>query len=254
MVLFLLLQPPRSAPPPSARRRAVEMLAKGRKKTAVEPEYVALEPDGSDAWRADAVVRTIQTGGVGVMPTDTGYTFVSSVTSKAGVERILRLKGAADERKPLSLLCKDLATVDAYALGIDRPMFKLLKTYLPGPYTFILRASSKLPKQAYHDGKRQWKRSEIGVRIPGDPVTLAMLEQLDEPLLCSTVPSPDGEVDFNPVEWCSLDDADWCSQVDFVCDAGSRPVDGSTVYDLSAIADGEEPELLREGLGELIAA
>ena len=171
-----------------------------------------------------------------------------------GVERILRLKGAADERKPLSLLCKDLATVDAYALGIDRPMFKLLKTYLPGPYTFILRASSKLPKQAYHDGKRQWKRSEIGVRIPGDAVCLAMLEQLDEPLLCSTVPSPDGEVDFNPVEWCSLDDADWCSQVDFVCDAGSRPVDGSTVYDLSAIADGEEPELLREGLGELIAA
>ena len=70
----------------------------------------------------------------------------------------------------------------------------------------------------------------------------------------STVPAPEGEVEFNPVEWCSLDDADWCSQVDFVCDAGSRPVDGSTVYDLSAIADGEEPELLREGLGELIAA
>ena len=190
------------------------------------------------------------------MPTDTGYTFVSSVTSKAGVERILRLKGAADERKPLSPLCKDLATVDAYALGIDRPMFKLLKTYLPGPYTFILRASSKLPKQAYHDGKRQWKRSEIGVRIPGDAGDPgdARAARRAAALLDGAEPRRREVHDFNLAEWCSLDDADWCSQVDFVCDAGSRPVDGSTVYDLSAIADGEEPELLREGLGELIAA
>ena len=125
------------------------------------------------------------------MPTDTGYTFVSSGLEAAGVERILRLKGAADERKPLSLLCKDLATVDAYALGIDRPMFKLLKTYfaVPGPYTFILRAveaaEAGVPRrQAAVEAQRDWRAH------PSDPPAWRMLEQLDELLLCSTVPKP----------------------------------------------------------------
>ena len=157
------------------------------------------------------------------------------------------------------MLCRDLATIDAFALGIDRPLYKLLRSHLPGPYTFILRASPALPKMVYHDGQRQWKRAEIGVRIPADPVCAALLEQLDEPLLCSTVPTEEGE-QLVCDELCDVLVTDerapaeigdtWCGSVDFILDAGPRPLDGSTVYDLR---DADQPELVREGLGPPIA-
>jgi tRNA threonylcarbamoyl adenosine modification protein (Sua5/YciO/YrdC/YwlC family) len=233
------------------------MMAKGSKSKKQEMDYTILESDGSDAWRAESAVTCIRKGGVGVIPTDTGYSFVTSVSSKQGVNRILRLKGEGTGRKPLSLLCQDLATVQEYALGIDKPKYKMLKAHLPGPYTFILRASPALPKMVYHDGKRQWKRSEIGLRIPGDLVCSSLLEQLDEPLLCSTVPLLDDDeedeyVAYNPevapfCEVAEMGDA-WCQQVDFVLDAGPRPSDGSTVLDIRE----DEPVLLRQGIGPVI--
>ena len=81
-------------------------------KGGVEQVYVTLEEDGSDAWRADAAVRILADGGMGVLPTETGYSFVTKVSSKKGVERILTIKGAEDSKKPLSLLCIDHATID----------------------------------------------------------------------------------------------------------------------------------------------
>ena len=81
-------------------------------KGGVEQVYVTLEEDGSDAWRADEAVRILADGGMGVLPTETGYSFVTKVSSKKGVERILTIKGAEDSKKPLSLLCIDHATID----------------------------------------------------------------------------------------------------------------------------------------------
>ena len=231
--------------PPISRCTAPYMLAKKKKAGGGRPalDYIRLEEDGSDTWRASDALEAIRSGGCGVIPTDTSYSFVTTVSSKEGVERILRLKGASHRKKPLSLLCRDLATIDEFALGIDKPVYKLLRSHLPGPYTFILRASPALPKVVYHDGQRQWKRSEIGVRIPDDAVCTSLLEQLDEPLLCSTVPT-DEESGEQLI--CDLQLADsWCTSVDFVLDAGPRPLDGSTVYDLRE----EEPTLVREGIG-----
>jgi tRNA threonylcarbamoyl adenosine modification protein (Sua5/YciO/YrdC/YwlC family) len=227
-----------------------------------EVAYTVLEEDGSDVWRADDAVAAIRSGGVGVIPTDTGYSFITAVSSKEGVSRILKLKGVSNGRKPLSLLCRDLATIQEYALGIDKTKYKMLRSYLPGPYTFILRASPALPKMVYHDGKRQWKRSEIGVRVPDDTVCAHLLEQLEEPLLCSTVPlgyTTDAEddlrdeVDVYPeaqvalfCDVAAIGDT-WCKEVDFVIDAGPRPSDGSTICDMRE----EEPVLLRQGIGPL---
>jgi len=214
-------------------------------------EYAEVLPDGSDAWRASKVVDLLQSGGVGVLPTDVSYSFVTPVSSRSGVERILRLKGAAGGKKPLSLLCRDLSEIDKYTYGIDRITFKLLKRNLPGPFTFILPASSELPKMIYQDkrgAKKKWKRSEIGIRVPNDGVLLSILEQLDEPLLCSTLPVDEdsGAQIVCHVSHSLRDGADWCSQVDFILDAGERPVDGSTIYDLTQ----ESPVLVREGLGD----
>lgn len=129
----------------------------------------------------------------------------------------------------------------------DKGLFKLLKNCLPGPYTFILRASAELPKMVYAGGKKSWKRKEIGIRIPSDPVCQGVLEQLEEPLLCSTVPTVEGEqmVCHSPAD---NSDADWCREVDVVIEAGERPVDGSTIYDFTS----GELELLREGLGPIL--
>lgn len=215
-----------------------------------ELQYFDVERDGSDIWRADKAVRLLSAGGCGVIPTDTSYSFVTPVSSREGIERILRIKGAESSKKPLSLLCPDLATIDKYTYGIDKQLFKMLKKNLPGPYTFILPASSDLPKMIYQDGKKKWKRSEIGVRIPDDPICQAIVEQIGEPLLCSSVaPDIDPDNDSDPAFLlCSAMEGDtWCKKVDFVIDGGERPFDGSTIYDLTDPSN--SMTLLREGLG-----
>ena len=109
----LLARPPAARPPAAWARRFTVLSARRQEgKGAVEQVYVTLEEDGSDAWRADEAVRILADGGMGVLPTETGYSFVTKVSSKKGVERILTIKGAEDSKKPLSLLCPDHATID----------------------------------------------------------------------------------------------------------------------------------------------
>ena len=142
-------------------------------KVSEQTEYIKVEADGSDAWKTMDVVEIINRGGLGVVPTETGYGFVCSLDSKDGLERMLRIKDCHQCKKPMSLLCSDLQTIDNYCFGIDRRVFKILKKNLPGSYTFILPAKNSLPKQIIFDSKgnkHSWKRQTLGVRIPTDPV------------------------------------------------------------------------------------
>ena len=221
-----------------------------------ESEYVKVQEDGSDAWRCADITDLLRRGGVGVLPTDTGYGFVTPIDSKAGLERILKIKGYEGCKKPLSLLVPDLATIDTYCLGINKSTFKLLKKNLPGPYTFILPASSNLPKMMFLDSKgkkHSWDRKSLGVRIPEDQVLHYVQEELGgTPLLVSSLPNPDEDDEYEggpegpaQLNQCQVDvGSSWCSNVDFIVDAGERPVDGSTIYDLCG-----EPTLVRQGLG-----
>jgi len=227
-----------------------------------ETLYIECEPDGSDAWRCADITDILRRGGVGCLPTDTGYGFVTTIDSKAGLERILKMKGYLGCKKPLSLLCNDLATIDQYCYGIDKQTFKILKAAFPGPYTIILPASSQLPKMMFIDskgGKHSWSRKSLGVRMPDDPVLRYVQEELGgTPLLVSSLPNEpnddlveeDEDDDFigaAQLQSCRIDyGSNWCQQVDFVVDGGERPVEGSTIYDLTG-----EPKLLREGLGDL---
>ena len=239
----------------SARRSGSDVAGKrrqGKGGPKQDLDYVEVLEDGSDAWRAARVADVLRQGGVGVIPTDTSYSFVCRVDSKAAVQRLLALKGEQDRKKPLALLCGDLATIDAYTRYTSKVTFKLLRRALPGPYTFILPASDALPRVIYKDGTRRWKRDTVGVRIPDDPVCRLLLDELDGPLFCSSVPtSDDGDqlVCRLPLEDDDGKAQSWCALVDFVVDAGTRPVEGSTIYDLAA---GDGPVVTREGLGPLL--
>ena len=230
-----------------------------------ETLYIECESDGSDAWRCQAITDILRRGGVGCLPTDTGYGFVTTIDSKAGLERILKRKGYLGCKKPLSLLCNDLSTIDQYCYGIDKQTFKILKAAFPGPYTIILPASSQLPKMMFLDnkgGKHSWSRKSLDVRMPDDPVLRYVQEELGgTPLLVSSLPNDPnddlGEEDEDDDDFigaaqlqsCRIDyGSNWCAQVDFVVDGGERPAEGSTIYDLTMTG---EPKLLREGLGDL---
>ena len=239
--LVLLLATPTTHALAAAKRR------KPSKPKTSAPDYIDILPDSDDvAWQCESVVATLKSGGVGVIPTDTGYAFCARVNEKDAVRRLLDIKGADSGKKPLALLCRDLASIDMYTRYQSRTIFKVLKKALPGPYTFVLPASEHLPRVLLKNGKRQWKRNTVGVRVPADAVCAAILEALDgEPLFCSSVPvSEDGDqlVCHGPLD----EDGSWCSLVDFVVDAGPRPIEGSTMYDL---ASDDGPVLVRERLG-----
>ena len=211
--LVLLLATPTTHALAAAKRR------KPSKPKTSEPDYVDIQ-DGDVAWQCESVVATLKSGGVGVIPTDTGYAFCARVNEKDAVRRLLDIKGADSGKKPLALLCRDLAAIDQYTRYQSRTIFKVLKKALPGPYTFVLPASEHLPRVLLKNGKRQWKRNTVGVRVPADAVCAAILEALDgEPLFCSSVPvSEDGDqlVCHGPLDV----EGSWCSLVDFVVDAG----------------------------------
>jgi len=241
----------------------------GGSKKAPSALFLEVEADGSDTWKCDRVVEIIKSGGVGVLPTDTSYAFVTSLSSKAGVERILRIKHEERCKKPLSILCADIASIDKYTYGIDRTFFKVLNKNLPGPYTFILPASSELPKMLFVDGKgakKTKKRTTVGCRIPNDPVALSILNQLESPLLVSSVPNDGNMVSQEDDEACEISEdawniggpddtmlcmntasTSWFRSVDFVVEAGERPEGGGTIFDLTEPDEG--PLLVRKGMG-----
>jgi tRNA threonylcarbamoyl adenosine modification protein (Sua5/YciO/YrdC/YwlC family) len=209
----------------AATTTSTALFAKGGKnrspnKISAQTKYIEVEADGSDAWRTMDLVGILENGGMGVLPTDTGYCFVTSVDSKNGLERILRIKGLHTCRKPLSLLCSDIATIDKYCYGISKMVFKILKKNLPGAYTFILPASTALPKGMVFDSKghkHSWARDTLGVRIPNDPVLRHLQDDLllCMPLLVSSIPV-DEEMEDQLFD-CVLDpDASWCNDVDFI--------------------------------------
>lgn len=220
-------------------------------KVSEKTEFIQVEADGQDVWKTMDIVDILQRGGLGVLPTETGYGFVCSLDSKDGLERMLRIKGQHQCKKPMSLLCSDLSTIDKYCFGIDRGIFKILKKNLPGPYTFILPAKNALPKAFFFnskDTKHSLKRQTLGVRIPSDPVIRYVQDELlgGVPLLISSLPV-DEEEESQLLDYRLDPDSSWSNDVDFVVDAGVRPYEGSTIYDMT----NREPELVREGLGNV---
>lgn len=214
---------------------------------------------------------------MGIIPTDTCYSFVTLMNNAQGIRRILKLKSEG-MKKPLSLLCKDIATISKYSSNISdqKWVFKILKSSLPGPYTIILPSSKEVPSVLVDHNKhmRRWKRREIGVRIPQDDVCSFLTQSLDLPLISGSVPEFREDEDISDLGrvisdesyttedkmlldsngWGSSHESSWMGRwlqdVDFIVDngfrGGSHADDGrSTVLDLTS----GEAVVLRQGRG-----
>ncbi|HSL19253.1 MAG TPA: L-threonylcarbamoyladenylate synthase [Methylomirabilota bacterium] len=199
---------------------------------------VEIDPVSPEPWLVARAAEVLRKGGVAIIPTDTVYGLACGISRPDAIKRIYSLKDM-DPKKPLAILVADMTTIGHYARGVTTPYYRLMKRVLPGPYTFIFEATPEVPKIMLR------KRRTIGVRMPDNPITLALLEALDEPLLTTSVRTPADEWVIHPLEVESTLD----ERVDLVVDGGPAVATPSTVVDLS----GDVPVLLREGKGDVAA-
>lgn len=180
--------------------------------------------------------QIIRDGGVIAYPTDSCYAFGCHIGDKSAMERVRKLR-AMDERRHLTLMCRDLSEIGLYA-RVDNAQYRLLRQFTPGSYTFILEATREVPRRLLHP-----KRKTIGIRIPDHPVALALLEELAEPLLSSTAQlagEPDPLNDGGEIR-SRLE-----HHLELVLDAGPCGIVPSTVVDLTSGA----PVVTRVGRGD----
>ncbi|PTN10994.1 L-threonylcarbamoyladenylate synthase [Nitrosomonas aestuarii] len=200
-------------------------------------QFFTIHTDNPHLRLIKQAVNIVHNGGVIVYPTDSCYALGCQIGDKSAMSRIRRIR-QVDDKHHFTLVCRNLAEISLYA-RVDNTQYRLLKANTPGSYTFILQASREVPRRLQHP-----KRYTIGLRIPDHPVALALLEELNEPLLSSTLILPDDEFPLNDVEAIRerLE-----HQVDLVMDAGSCGLEMTSVIDLTD----EVPMLVRAGKGDL---
>lgn len=186
----------------------------------------------------DLVIETLRDGGIVIYPTDTLYAIGCDALNNNAIERICRFKDINPQKTNLSIVCCDISQASEYA-RIDNRSFQLLRANLPGPFTFILPASSSLPK--VFKG-----RKTVGVRIPDNTIARLLAERLGNPVLTTSIEwNPD-----YPEEGCEPESIAmrYENDVDLLIDCGTGELVPSTVVDCT---DGNNPEIVREGKGEL---
>jgi tRNA threonylcarbamoyl adenosine modification protein (Sua5/YciO/YrdC/YwlC family) len=200
-------------------------------------QFFSIHTDTPNIRLIRQAVAIVRSGGIIVYPTDSCYALGCHIGDKDAMTRIRAIR-QVDERHHFTLVCRNLAEIATYA-KVDNSQYRLLKATTPGSYTFILQATREVPRRLQHP-----KRSTIGLRIPGHPVVQALLEELDEPLLSSTLILPGDELPLNDAEEIRerLE-----HQVELVMDAGSCGIDMTTVIDLTT----DVPALVRPGKGDL---
>ncbi len=198
-------------------------------------QYFQIHPQNPQPRLLRQAVQILRQGGVIAYPTDSAYALGCCLDDKAALDRLRRVRGL-DEDHLLTLLCRDLSALSTYA-KVDNRVYRLLKAHTPGPYTFILPATSEVPRRLHHP-----KRRTIGLRIPDHIICQALLAELGEPMLTTTLHLPGvAEAIADADELASI----LRGQVDLIIDGGHTGVRPTTVVDLS-----EGVQILREGAGD----
>lgn len=200
---------------------------------------LAIHPKDPEPRKIRSVVDRLNAGEVVICPTDTVYAYVCSAHQPRAIEQVAKLKGQKPQRADLSLVCADLSQLSLYAKAISTAAFRIMKRALPGPYTFILPASSEIPKLFKNN------RRTVGIRVPDHPVTMALVKELGHALVVASVHDPDKVVDYTTDP--ERIDEHLGYQVDIVIDSGTGGLEASTVIDLTS----EEVTVVREGKGSL---
>lgn len=201
-------------------------------------QYLSIHPDDPQARLLHVAADVVRKGGLVAFPTDSCYAIGCHLGDKDAVERIRAIRGV-DDRHHLTLMCRDLSQIAQFA-RVDNAQYRLLKAATPGSYTFILEGTKELPRRVLHP-----KRKTIGLRVPSNPVALALLEQLGEPLLTSTLILPGDEAPLTE-GWEIQDRLD--DRLELILDGGYCGTEPTTVIDLTATL----PVLVRAGRGPLV--
>lgn len=199
-------------------------------------QYFQIHPENPQARLIKQAAQIVSSGGIVALPTDSAYALVCRLDDKSAVDKLRRIRGV-DDKHHLTLLVRDLSEVAQYA-RVDNAQYRLLKATMPGPYTVILEATRELPRRLSHPS-----RKTIGLRVPENKITLALLEELGEPLIGTTLQLPgDDHMLSDPEEVRERLE----KQIELIIDGGAGMLEATTVIDLT----GPEPELVREGRGD----
>jgi tRNA threonylcarbamoyl adenosine modification protein (Sua5/YciO/YrdC/YwlC family) len=197
-----------------------------------------LHPQNPQPRYLKTITDCLLSGGVIIYPTDTIYGLGGDIFQHKAIEHICRIKNIEPSKAQLSFICHDLSDLSKYTKPISTPIFRLLKNYLPGPYTFILPASKEVPKIL------KSKKDTIGLRVPDNIITQTIVEQLGHPILSASLPG-DMIEEYTDPEWIY---EKFKNLVDIVVDGGIGGIIPSTIIDCT----GDVPVVTREGLGEWV--
>ena len=202
-------------------------------------QFFQIHPENPQARLIKQAVEIIEKGGVVAYPTDSAYALGCHLGDKKAVDRIRNIR-RVNEKHNFTLMCRDLTDISVYA-KVDNLQYRQIKAHTPGPFTFILDATTEVPRRLMNP-----KRRQIGIRIPDNNITLALLEELAQPIMSTTLILPGDDVPMtDPYEIRSLLE----HSLDLVIDGGFCGFEATSVVDLSL----EPPEVLRKGCGDTSA-
>lgn len=201
---------------------------------------VEINPNNIDKRLIQQAVDILKKGGIIIFPTDTVYSMGCDLYNKKALNELARLKGVKLNKANFSIICHDLSNLSEYVKQIDRPIFKLLKQSLPGPFTFILNATNEIPR-IFDTNKK-----EIGIRIPDNDIILQIVELLGNPIATTSLHNQDDEIlEYFADPYAIYEHFD--DDVDLIIDGGYGHLDASTIVDCTSGA----PEVVRQGIGKL---
>lgn len=199
-------------------------------------QFFHIHPDNPQGRLIHQAVAIVRDGGVIAYPTDSGYALGCHIGDKGSQDAIRRIR-ELDDKRNFTLVCRDLSEISIYAKVGNVP-YRLMKATTPGPYTFILKATSEVPRRL-----RNPRRKTIGLRVPGNIIAHALLEELDEPLMSSSLIMPGEEMPMTDAEEIR---ERLGRQVELVIDGGYCGIEPTTVVDLT----GDAPKVTRVGKGD----
>ncbi len=197
---------------------------------------IHIHPDNPQARNIRTVVDCLKNGGIIIYPTDTIYGIGCDITNYEAITKIARIKNIDPKKAQFSFICSDLSHLSDYTKSVDTPLYRLLKSLLPGPYTFILPASKMVPKML------KTKKDTVGIRVPDNKICQDIIRELGNPLISASLPMGD-EVEYYTDPELMHDIFE--KQVDIVINGGIGGVIASTIVDCT---DGD-PHVTRAGLG-----
>lgn len=200
--------------------------------------FIKLYDENPNQKEIDKIVKVLQDGGLIIYPTDTVYAIGCDALNVRAVEEICKMKDINPAKSNLSIICYDLSNISEYA-KVDNATFKLMKKNLPGPFTFILNTTSSLPK-IYKNKKT------VGIRVPHNNIIRELVNALGNPILTTSVKDEDEVIEYTTDPELIYEKYE--NLVDIVIDGGYGGIEASTVVDCT----GDEPEIIRQGKGELI--